>query len=78
MILMDIQMPVMDGLEASRAIRASGRKDCKSILIVALSANAFDEDVKRSIAAGMQAHLSKPIDLNSLKKTIIEWLIEKE
>ena len=60
-ILMDMRMPEMDGLEATRCIRASGRPDAARIPIVALTANAFDEDVKRSLQAGLNAHLSKPI-----------------
>ncbi len=61
-ILMDMRMPVMDGLEASRAIRASGRGDAGKIPIIALTANAFDEDVQRSMQAGLNAHLSKPVE----------------
>ena len=69
MILMDIQMPVMDGLEAARQIRASARPD-RRIPIVALSANAFDEDTQRSLDAGMQAHLAKPVDIIELKRIL--------
>ncbi len=63
MIFMDIMMPEMDGLEATRTIRNLDRKDCKKIPIYAMSANAFDEDVKRSLASGMNGHLSKPVNL---------------
>lgn len=70
MILMDIMMPEMDGLEATRAIRAMEREDCKTIPIYAMSANAFDEDVKRSLASGMNGHLSKPVDIQVLEKTL--------
>ncbi|NSJ70212.1 ATP-binding protein [Blautia faecis] len=70
MILMDIMMPEMDGLEAARAIRAMEREDCKTIPIYAMSANAFDEDVKRSLASGMNGHLSKPVNLQVLEKTL--------
>ena len=70
MILMDIMMPEMDGLEAARAIRAMEREDCKTIPIYAMSANAFDEDVKRSLASGMNGHLSKPVDIQVLEKTL--------
>lgn len=65
-ILMDIRMPEMDGLEATAKIRGLNRKDAESIPIIALTANAFDEDVHRSLQAGMNAHLSKPIDSNAL------------
>ncbi len=67
-ILMDIQMPNMDGREATRQIRNSEKKDAKSIIIVALSADAFVEDVKKSEEAGMDAHVSKPVDFAELKK----------
>jgi len=66
LILMDIQMPVMDGYEAARAIRASGRSDAQQIRIYAMTANAFAEDVAKAREAGMDGHLSKPIDLNRL------------
>ena len=74
-ILMDMRMPEMDGLEATRAIRASGRGDAKSIPIIALTANAFDEDVQRSLQAGLNAHLSKPVEPEALFDTL-ETLIE--
>ena len=74
-ILMDMRMPVMDGLEASGAIRALKRMDGKKIPIIALTANAFDEDVRRSLQAGLNAHLSKPVDPESLYETL-ESLIE--
>ena len=61
-ILMDMRMPEMDGLEATRAIRALDRPDAKTIPIIALTANAFDEDVQRSMQAGLNAHLSKPVE----------------
>ena len=60
-ILMDVRMPVMDGLEAAAAIRALDRPDARTVPIVAMTANAFDEDVQRSLQAGMNAHLSKPV-----------------
>ena len=73
-ILMDMRMPVMDGLEATKAIRAMDREDAKSIPIIALTANAFDEDVQRSMQAGLDAHLSKPVEpeilFNTLEKLI--------
>lgn len=74
MILMDIQMPVMNGLEAAVAIRNSGHIDCQSIPIIALSANAFEEDVENSLAHGMQAHISKPVEIEVLKKIFIKYI----
>ena len=61
-ILMDLRMPVMDGLDATRAIRALERPDAKTVPILALTANAFDEDVRNSLEAGMNAHMAKPVD----------------
>jgi CheY-like chemotaxis protein len=69
-VLMDIRMPVMDGLEAAAAIRALDRPDAKSIPIIALTANAFDEDVQRSLQVGMNAHLSKPVESEHLFETL--------
>ena len=69
-ILMDIIMPVMNGQEAASRIRNLGSDYCKNVPIVAMSANAFDEDVKRSLESGMTAHLSKPIDVEKLKKVL--------
>lgn len=69
-VLMDIRMPEMDGLEATARIRALDRKDAKTVPIIALTANAFDEDVQRSLQAGMNAHLSKPIDSSKLYETL--------
>ena len=65
-ILMDIRMPEMDGFEATKAIRALSREDAKTIPIIALTANAFDDDAHRSIASGMNAHMTKPIDTDLL------------
>jgi CheY-like chemotaxis protein len=69
-ILMDMRMPVMDGLEATRTIRAMSRKDAKRVPIIALTANAFDEDVQRSLAAGLNAHLAKPVEPDALFATL--------
>ena len=69
-ILMDMRMPEMDGLEASRLIRAMDRKDAQGIPIIALTANAFDEDVQRSMQAGLNAHLSKPVEPKILFETL--------
>lgn len=65
-VLMDIRMPVMDGLETTRRIRTSGLPDARTIPIIALTANAFDEDTKKSIASGMNGHLSKPIQVKQM------------
>ena len=73
-VLMDVRMPVMDGLEATKAIRALEREDARSVPIIALTANAFDEDVKRSLQAGMNAHLSKPVEFEQLKATLESFL----
>lgn len=75
-ILMDMRMPVMDGLEATKTIRAMDREDAKSIPVIALTANAFDEDVQRSMQAGLNAHLSKPVQPEVLFETLTE-LIER-
>ena len=77
-ILMDIRMPEMDGLEAAEAIRALDRSDAKKIPIIALTANAFDEDVQRSLQAGMNAHLSKPVEPDHLYQTLGELIYEAE
>ena len=77
-ILMDIRMPEMDGLEATAAIRALDRPDAKRIPIIALTANAFDEDVQRSLQAGMNAHLSKPVEPDLLYQTLGELIYEAE
>ena len=77
-ILMDIRMPEMDGLEAAAAIRALDRPDAKKIPIIALTANAFDEDVQRSLQAGMNAHLSKPVEPDHLYRSLGELIYEAE
>ena len=69
-ILMDVRMPVMDGLEASKAIRQLEDPLAEQIPIIAMTANAFDEDVQHSLAAGMNAHLTKPVDPEQLKQTL--------
>ena len=70
MILMDVQMPVMSGYEATKAIRRSSHKLAKTIPIIAMTANAFSEDIQHSLAAGMNAHVSKPVEMKVLEKTI--------
>ncbi len=74
MIFMDIQMPVMDGYEATRQIRASSHPEARTIPIIAMTANAFEEDVQTALAAGMNAHIAKPVDMKKLKKTISRLL----
>ena len=70
MILMDVQMPVMNGYEATKAIRRSSHELAKKIPIIAMTANAFSEDIQHSLAAGMNAHVSKPVEMTVLEKTI--------
>ena len=73
-VFMDIQMPVMDGYTAAKKIRDSGRKDAGTIPIVAMTANAFSEDVQKAIHTGMNDHLAKPIDIQLLVKILKKWL----
>ena len=72
-IIMDIQMPVMDGLEATRQIRLLDRQDIKDLPIVAMSANAFAEDVRLSLEAGMNEHIAKPIEIDKLYSVMGKW-----
>lgn len=74
-ILMDVQMPVMNGYEASKKIRALKRPDAGTIPIIAMTANAFAEDVRDALDAGMDVHISKPIDMDLLKKTVSQYVI---
>lgn len=71
---MDVRMPVMDGLAATRAIRGKDRPDAGIIPIIAMTANVLDEDVKRSLDAGMNAHLAKPVEPELLYRTLGEWI----
>ena len=73
-IIMDVMMPVMDGLEATKAIRELEREDAKKIPIIAMTANAFEEDRKACLDAGMDEHIGKPIDIPLLKSAIIKLL----
>ena len=77
-ILMDVQMPVMNGYEATKAIRMLKREDASKIPIIAMTANAFVEDVKEALDAGMNVHVAKPIDMDLLRKTIYQWIERKE
>ena len=77
LVLMDIQMPKMNGNDATRAIRASNRKYCKTVPIIAMTANAFAEDVQAAKTAGMNEHIAKPIDLKVLAKILDKWVLNK-
>lgn len=72
-VLMDVRMPIMDGLYAARMIRSLGRQDAKVVPIIAMTANAYDEDQEKSNAAGMDGHLSKPIDICMLYETLYNF-----
>ena len=74
-ILMDIQMPVMNGYDAARAVRNSTHPDSRKIIIIAMTANAFDEDIQNALASGMNAHLSKPVDITVLKTTVLDLTV---
>ena len=76
-ILMDVRMPVMDGLEAARTIRKLGHPDAENIPIIAMTANVFDEDVERSMEAGMNAHLTKPVEPDKLYETMARLILER-
>ena len=78
MILMDVMMPVMDGYEASRSIRGLDRPDAGTIPIIAMTANAFAEDVEESRNAGMNEHISKPLDIGKVKATIARYISRKK
>ena len=77
-ILMDVQMPVMNGHEASRTIRGLEREDARRIPIIAMTANAFAEDEKAALDAGMDAHVAKPLNMDILKKVIKQFSGRKE
>ena len=78
LVLMDIMMPEMDGLEATRRIRRMDRKDAETVPIFAMSANAFDDDVARSRAAGMNEHLSKPLSFEKAAAVIAQYVRKNE
>ena len=73
LVLMDIMMPVMDGMTATRVIRSFARADAKTIPIIAMTANAFDEDAKKCMEAGMNAHLTKPIEIDRVIEALGQY-----
>ena len=75
LIFMDVQMPDMDGYEATRAIRQMKHPDAKDIPIVAMTANAFRDDKEKCLAAGMNAHLAKPIKIENIKRILCEYCV---
>ncbi len=77
-VLMDVHMPLMDGREATRCIRISGKEDAETVPVVGLMANTYDEDVEESLKAGMQAHLAKPVDVDTLYKVLRKLIPENE
>ena len=77
LILMDLQMPVMNGYEATRALRAMEREDARKMPIVAMTANAFLEDIQQSKACGMNEHMSKPLDIDQLQRMLARWLTKQ-
>ena len=74
LILTDVMMPVMSGIDATKAIRSLNRPDAKTLPIIAMTANAFYEDAQKCLAAGMNAHLAKPLQIKKVKQTIAEWV----
>ena len=78
LIFMDIQMPIMDGYAATQAIRSCSHPEAKTIPIIAMTANAFDDDIRRALDAGMNAHLAKPIDMDKLKAVVLKIMKEKQ
>ena len=78
LIMMDIQMPIMDGYSAARAIRASGHPSAKRVAVIAMTANAFVDDVRAALNAGMDAHIAKPIMVDKMTAIIKEVLAAKE
>lgn len=74
LIYMDVQMPKMDGYEATKAIRALAREDAKTVPIIAMTANAYKEDVQRAKASGMNWHVAKPLDADAFVKTLVKFI----
>lgn len=77
-VLIDVHMPIMDGREATRCIRISGKEDSETIPVIGLMANSYEEDVEESLQAGMQAHLAKPVDVDTLYKVLRKLIPENE
>ena len=77
-VFMDIQMPKLNGYDATRAIRKLPGEYCKKIPIIAMTANAFADDVQAALNSGMNAHISKPLDLTALADTLEKWLKHKK
>ena len=77
-ILMDIRMPVMTGYEATRSIRAMDREDAKAIPIIAMTADAFSEDIHKCLECGMNAHVAKPIDIREVARLLVKFIGSKE
>ena len=77
-VLMDIRMPIMDGLSAAANIRHLSNADARTVPIIAMTANAFDDDIEKSKAAGMNAHLAKPIEPERLYQTLYDFIFGKE
>ena len=74
LVTMDVEMPVMDGLTATKEIRSIKRDDAAQIPIIAMTANAFEEDAKKCFAAGMNAHLAKPFQIDKVEKTLVQCI----
>lgn len=77
-IFMDIMMPVTNGLEATRKLLTLNHPDAATIPIIAMTANAFQDDIENTLAAGMNAHLTKPLDVDKIRKTILEMMRKNE
>ena len=75
---MDIQMPQMNGYDATRAIRSMSRSYCKSVPIIAMTANAFAEDVQSARTVGMNEHIAKPLDIPTLARILEKWIVVPE
>ena len=73
MILMDVMMPTMDGLQAAKEIRALPRSDAQSVAIIAVTANAFSDDIRQAIAVGMNEHIGKPVDSDRLVEMLLKY-----